>query len=74
MTDTTCIRCKFFRMKSSSRGICRLLSQQPETDREQQVKTDFSCEQWQDCGQQYYIRLGWIKGQAEKEEKNSRPI
>ena len=72
MTDTTCIRCKFFRMKNSSKGTCRLLSRRTEpklNDREQQVKTDFSCEQWQDCGQQYYIRLGWIKGQAEKEEK-----
>jgi len=59
-------------MKSSSEGTCRLLSRRTESklsDRKQQVKTDFSCEQWQDCGQQYYIRLGWIKGQAEKEEK-----
>ena len=72
MTDTTCIRCKFFRMKSSSKGICRLLSKQQATcgdDQKHQVKTDFSCEQWQDCGQQYYIRLGWMKGQAEKKGK-----
>jgi len=64
-------------MKSSSEGICRWLSKQPETcrdDLKQQVKADFSCEQWQDCGQQYYIRLGWLKGQAEKERKKSRSI
>ncbi len=45
------------------------MSQQTKSNQdnsEQQVKIDFSCEQWQDCGQQYYIRLGWIKGQAAK--------
>lgn len=67
MTETTCIRCKFFRMKSSTKGICRVESKKENPD-QPSVNTTFSCEQWQDCGQQYFIRLGWIKGQKGKKE------
>jgi len=62
-------------MQSSSEGTCRKITQRTETktdERTQQVATDYSCEQWQDCGQQYYIRLGWIKGQAKKEGPDCR--
>ena len=75
MIDTTCIRCKFFRMQNSTEGTCRKLSQQTVSksdERKQRVKIDYSCEQWQDCGQQYYIRLGWIKGQAKQEGPDNR--
>jgi hypothetical protein len=28
------------------------------------VKADNCCEQWRDCGQTYFIRLGWLKNLA----------
>jgi hypothetical protein len=54
-------------MKSSTEGICRVL---PQNNSESpvarpSVKTTHSCKKWQDCGQQYYVRLGWIKGQSQ---------
>jgi len=58
-------------MKSRENGICRRRGKENSSmtaDTQQEVATSFSCEQWEDCGQQYYIRLGWIKGQGNKEE------
>ena len=72
MTDSSCIRCKFFRMQDSAKGICRVLPRKTDglPAARPEVATTHSCEKWQDCGQQYYIRLGWIKGQKEKTEKS----
>jgi hypothetical protein len=29
--------------------------------------TEDTCDQWLNCGQQYFIRTGWIKGRLAKE-------
>ena len=33
------------------------------------VQADSSCEKWIDCGQTYFIRLGWIKNMGKEQEK-----
>lgn len=59
-----CLSCVNFRAKSAEEGICK-------TDKSLSPKypvfrhTD-SCDRWKTCGQQYYIRLGWVKKQKEK--------
>jgi len=63
--------CKFFKIEDTMSGYC--LNQIRETgDRNAprpMVKLDNSCNKWADCGQQYYIRLGWVKSQNEQQEK-----
>ena len=64
MVESTCISCKFFRMKDAEGGVCRSEKNRTQPDgKKPAVEIGSSCEHWQDCGQQYYIRLGWIKGQ-----------
>ena len=57
-----CLSCKYFRLETVDAGICRVLKN---IDKNYPVKNQTDdCVKWQDCGQQYYIRLGWIKAQA----------
>jgi len=30
------------------------------------------CDRWKDCGQQYYIRKGWIKGRENSNNKDDK--
>jgi hypothetical protein len=56
-----CLNCKFFRLRNAETGLCRVdKSLDPYPERE----IAYCCERWQDCGQQYYIRLGWLKAQT----------
>jgi hypothetical protein len=66
-----CLRCKFFRLDNDRSGVCRvdreLAPHYPCKD------TEETCSRWHDCGQQYYIRLGWLKrALAEAEEEKGR--
>lgn len=66
-----CLSCRFFRLEDVLSGLCRVdrsLKQYP-----MKLKDD-SCAQWQECGQQYYIRTGWIKSQLAKEEQGTAPL
>ena len=70
---STCIRCKYFKIEDSLSGFCRV---QIRKSRDKQapkpmVKQDDTCENWEDCGQQYYIRLGWIKSQETAKDKET---
>jgi hypothetical protein len=71
MVESTCISCKFFRMKDALGGVCRAEKNlgQPKGEKPA-VEIGFSCDEWQDCGQQYYIRLGWIKSQNREADKD----
>ncbi|TKB27708.1 hypothetical protein FCL47_06150 [Desulfopila sp. IMCC35006] len=57
-----CLRCKYFRLESVDAGLCRV---DKDTDKNYPVmdKNDH-CLKWRDCGQQYFIRLGWIKAKT----------
>ena len=56
-----CLRCSFFRLKSIEGGLCRK-EKNDIGDYEQKIITD-QCGFWKDCGQNYFIRKGWIKNQ-----------
>jgi hypothetical protein len=63
-----CMSCKFFKIEDVFSGCCKEPSKKSGDDKNtlRYVKKDDSCEQWHDCGQQYYIRLGWIKAQQKQ--------
>jgi hypothetical protein len=72
MKNSICMSCKFFSMKNSTVGICRVLSRESgdKNAPKPEVQVTQTCEKWQDCGQQYYIRLGWIKSQNREADKD----
>ncbi|TKB09331.1 hypothetical protein [Desulforhopalus sp. IMCC35007] len=59
-----CLRCKFFRLKSVDGGVCRN-EKDSSGNYPPKVNTD-QCSFWEDCGQNYFIRQGWIKSQAKE--------
>lgn len=62
----TCLSCRKFRLDDPQSGVCRVdksIVNYPTK------RTDESCECWQDAGQQYYIRTGWIKRTLAKQEE-----
>jgi hypothetical protein len=54
-----CISCKFYRLDDIETGVCRV--DKEFSKQYPQKKTDDQCARWRDCGQQYFIRIGWIK-------------
>ena len=56
-----CLTCKHFRLESVEAGLCRVNKGQDKNYPTKQKNDD--CVRWHDCGQQYFIRLGWIKAQ-----------
>ena len=69
---STCLRCKFYKIEDIVSGVCRDQKKgSGNTPPRPMVKQDDTCEKWTDCGQQYYIRLGWIKSQKTAENKNT---
>jgi hypothetical protein len=54
----TCLSCKYFRLEDIHSGLCRV--EKKTTAYPMKLQTDL-CDLWCNCGQQYYIRLGWIK-------------
>ncbi len=60
-----CLTCKFYRLKNSQSGVCRV-DRKNSPDYPKKTNED-SCSRWLDCGQQYYIRVGWIKARLAEE-------
>ena len=63
----TCLSCKYYKIKDARTGLCRveaLTSGNHQVDKPE-VEAVHHCGQWVDCGQTYYIRLGWIKKNSE---------
>jgi len=61
----TCLNCKFLKIIDTKSGHCRVENKK-NSDRKHHKPTvalDDSCEMWEDSGQQYYIRIGWLKSQ-----------
>jgi hypothetical protein len=65
----SCMRCKYFKIEDPENGFCRLPDKESGSSPtgKRKVRGDHSCEKWVDCGQQYYIRLGWIKAYTARE-------
>ena len=66
-----CLSCKHFRLEDIHSGLCRVKKMNPYP---MKLTTDH-CDFWRNCGQQYYIRLGWIKSKtaALQEETEKGP-
>ncbi len=62
--EKSCLQCHYFKVEGLQSGVCRL-EKGPAAPRPMK-KLDDSCENWRDCGQQYHIRLGWLRAQREK--------
>lgn len=58
MKKKMCLSCKYFRLEDIHSGICRVLKEAKPYP--MKLHGDL-CDLWGDCGQQYYIRTGWIK-------------
>ena len=67
------MRCKFFKIEDTVSGYCRVNIHETGDKNAPRaiVKQDDSCNKWADCGQNYYIRLGWVKSQEGKIKPNS---
>lgn len=61
-----CLRCNYFRLNSTTRGLCR--KEKNDTGAYVEKLTTDQCTFWLDCGQNYFIRKGWIKNQEQSEE------
>ena len=61
--EKICLSCKFFRVRDAATGICRVhIAETGDRNADKPaVATRDHCAKWQDSGQDYYIRLGWIK-------------
>lgn len=63
----TCLSCKSFRLDDINSGVCRV---EKRSDGIYPLKLhEDICELWTDCGQQYYIRKGWLRARTEAAEK-----
>jgi len=61
-----CLSCHYFRLTQKELGLCRVDKKVAEYPHK---LIEDSCEKWRDAGQQYFIRLGWLK--ARKQENDS---
>jgi len=60
---TQCLSCKYYKIQDAQSGACRvenLVSKKRDAEKPT-VQADGTCDKWKDCGQTYYIRLGWIR-------------
>jgi hypothetical protein len=61
-----CLSCKYFRLENIDGGICRVdkggIKNYPRKE-----KNNY-CGRWRNCGQQYFIRLGWLKAKTTTSE------
>ena len=62
-----CLNCRHFRLDDIHSGICRV--QKGLNPYPMKLHSDF-CDLWHNCGQQYYIRTGWIKSKLAEAEGN----
>ncbi len=60
---TNCMSCRYYRIEDEQQGRCRVEAKRTDGDSPEKavVRHDHSCGEWVDCGQQYFIRIGWLK-------------
>jgi len=66
--DKICLSCRHFRPVDAHRGKCRVDRSTIEASDYPLMAHRDSCESWKDAGQQYFIRVGWVKSMKESEE------
>ncbi len=62
-----CLSCRYFRLEQIGKGLCRV--EKDRTRRYPDKSPDDHCQKWQNCGQQYFIRMGWLKAQTRAAEE-----
>ncbi len=62
--DQICLSCKKYRPTDTEVGLCRLNKCENKEDYPVMAHSD-SCDSWIDCGQQYFIRTGWVRKMKE---------
>lgn len=67
--DKICLSCKHFRPVDTVSGKCRVERSTTDASAYPLMKHRDSCASWKDAGQQYYIRVGWVKNLQESEEE-----
>lgn len=69
-----CINCKYYKVVDALSGYCRAETAQSsdKTEHKAMVRHDHTCPRWADCGQHYYIRLGWLKAQQARQTTDTR--
>ena len=67
--EKQCLNCKSYKVKDEDGGFCRWSDKEKKSGKRDwpTVQTDQVCDHWQDCGQNYYVRLGWLQAQKKKE-------
>ena len=65
-TTRICLSCKYFRPTDEREGKCRLQKGVIEPSAYPSMGHGDTCESWQNAGQQFHIRVGWIKGLQKK--------
>lgn len=68
--EKKCLSCRSFRPKTSQNGICRF-DKTAAPDYPVKMLEDI-CDHWKTSGQQYYIRAGWVRKQAEIEVEKGK--
>ena len=66
--DAICLSCKHFRPVDAFRGKCRVDRLTVDPSAYPLMKHQDCCEYWKDAGQQYFIRVGWVKSLKQSEE------
>ncbi len=65
MIHKNCLSCKYFKLKEVDGGVCKIGRGKIEVADYPKKGFDDYCNNWHDCGQNYYIRKGWIQAQSE---------
>lgn len=66
--DKICLSCKHFRPVDTLSGKCRVDRATIDASAYPLMRHRDSCASWKDAGQQYYIRVGWVKNSKESEQ------
>ena len=61
-----CLSCKHYRPIDAAGGSCRLNKGKIEPAAYLVMSHEDCCDSWQDVGQKYHIRVGWIRGLENK--------
>ena len=64
-----CLSCKFYRPQDEYTGRCRVDKDRLHHSKYPIMKHEDLCERWKNSGQQYYIRVGWLKNEKLKQQK-----
>lgn len=67
-----CLSCKNYRPLGQLSGCCRVDRQTLSASQYPLMRHDECCERWKDGGQQYYIRVGWLKKLNEHAEEQQK--